>query len=268
MSVLSEVYPVLLSDIDYGPYIAMALSRGVALQDLPDYLPVDYSSEMLAMSITQDESKVESLESRERNEEQSIADALYVPHVIAMRSNGQGSIFDYQRSSVLEPQRQEEIQVALREGQLQSEDTLGFGANAVLAQSHASELESSTTTEPAVAVPDETVTQSESELAVANIPEVEDEAVSHLAQAHDSHDQQETVLRSIAANTAFTAQVAAKADNAAQKQHLAPVTESTVTAQTEDQAKPRHVTAQGVTQSAPVRTAALGKKQEGVRLAS
>ena len=271
MSILSEVYPVLLSELDYGPYITMALSRGVALQDLPDYLPVGYSSEMLAMSSTQDESKAEGLESRERNEEQSIADALYVPHVIAMRSNGQGSVFDYQRSSVLEPQRQNEIQVALRERQLQSEDTLGVGANAVLAQSHASELESSTTTEPAVVVPDETVTQSESELTVANIPEMEDEAMPHLAQvqAPNSQEQLEAVVRSIAAHAALTAQVTAKADMADQKQHLAPATESTVTAQNGDQAKPRHVTAQRVTPKGyvPVRTAALGKKQEGVRLA-
>lgn len=272
MSILSEVYPVLLSELDYGPYITMALNKGVALQDLPAYLPVDYISEMLAMSNTQDESKAEGLESRERNEEQSIADALYVPHVIAMRSNGQGSVFDYQRSSVLEPQRQNEIQVALRERQLQPEDTLGVGANAVLAQSHAAELESSATTDPAVVVPDETVTQSESEseLAVANITEVEDEAMPHLAQvqAPNSQEQREAVERSIAAHAALTAQVTAKADVADQKQHLAPVSKGTVTAQTGDQAKPNHVTAQRVTQSAPVRTAALGKKQEGVRLAS
>lgn len=270
MSILSEVYPVLLSELDYGPYITMALSRGVALQDLPDYLPVGYSSEMLAMNSTQDESKAEGLESRERNEEQSIADALYVPHVIAMRSNGQGSVFDYQRSSVLEPQRQNEIQVALRERQLQSEDTLGFGANAVLAQSHTAELESSAATEPSVVVPDETVIQSESELAAANIADAEDDALPHLAQvqAHDSHEQQEAVERNIAEHTALTAQITAKADMAEQKRLLEPVTKSTVTAQTEDLAKPRNVTAQGVTQSAPVRTAALGKKQEGVRLAS
>ena len=140
----------------------------------------------------------------------------------------------------------------------------------MLAQSHTAELESSAATEPSVVVPDETVIQSESELAAANIADAEDDALPHLAQvqAHDSHEQQEAVERNIAEHTALTAQITAKADMAEQKRLLEPVTKSTVTAQTEDLAKPRNVTAQGVTQSAPVRTAALGKKQEGVRLAS
>ena len=120
-----------------------------------------------------------------------------------------------------------------------------------------------------VAAAQEPVTPVESELAAINEAGTEDvEAVPHLAQAHDSHEQQETVLRSIAANTALSTQVAVKADKVSKKQHLVSVTKGTVTAQTGKHAKPSHVTAQRVVHSAPVRTASLGNKQKGVRLAS